>query len=125
LFENYYYYILGNKRTDFELHIIPGNDSDNFQTAFIEREPIGGGLYSITRIPLIQSPSKEKLDVNKLRRTLISICDDTELINLFCNLNNKNIEIDKIGDQFRKHLESLIKDIDAGYIMKGSCLLGY
>jgi hypothetical protein len=125
LFENYYFYILGKKSTDFHLQIIPINDSNSFQATFVEHEPMGGGLVGINRIVLIQSPSKEKLDINKLRQTLISICEDIELIKHFCNLNNKDIEIDKTRRQFKNQLNSLIKDIDAGYIMKGTCRLGY
>jgi Putative DNA-binding domain len=125
IFENYYYYILGDKSRDFELQINPLIESDNFQIVLIEREPSGSGVVGINKIPLIASPRKEKLDVNKLRQTLISICEDKELVNHFCNLNNRITEIDKVKQQFSYQSSSLIKNIDAGYIMKGSCLLGY
>jgi hypothetical protein len=125
LFENYYYDILDNKSIDFELQIIPLDDSNDFQTVFIEREPMGGGFVGINKMPLIQSPTKEKLDVDKLRQTLISICKNMELIRHLCNLNKKIMEIDKIRFQFRNQLKSLIKDIEAGYIMNGTCKLHY
>ena len=125
LFENYHYYIIGSKRTDFDLEIVTWNNSNSFQANLVERQSLGGGAYGINRIAFIESTSKEKLDINKLKLTLISICEDQELVKQFCILNDKIAEIDNIRLQFRNQLKSLIKDIEAGAIMKGTCILGY
>jgi hypothetical protein len=126
LFGNYKEYILDKKRADFNnLKTISDKDLNNYQIVFYEGHNLGYGTTGLDKKLFIQSSSQEKLDIDNFRKIFDAICDEPDLIKLFSNLQGKIIKIDNVKCQFRKQLETLIKNIKAGYIMKGSCLLRY
>jgi hypothetical protein len=126
LFGNYKEYILDKKRADFDnLKTIFDKDLNNYQIVFYEGHYLGYGTTGLDKKLFIQSSSQEKLDTDKFKKIFNAICDEPDLIKPFNDLQDKITKIDNVKYQFRKQLETLIKDIKAGYIMKGSCLLGY
>jgi hypothetical protein len=126
IFEGRSYLIVEGNRPEFDkLELTSNSETNNFEIAFKESHYLGDGLRGINKRTFVQASSKDKLQVSRMSRTLNSICDESDVKKSFSNLEEKIKEIDDVRSKFRKQLEPLTKDIDAGYVIKGSCSFGY
>lgn len=126
IFRSYIDYIIDKVRTDFDkLEIVSNDVTKIHKIVFKGSNYLGDGIWGIDEQVFVQASGKEKLDAKKMGKTLEIICKEPDTLKSFSNLQDKTQEIYNVRVKFRKQLESLTKDIDAGYTIKGSCSFGF